>query len=476
MPAPAVTPVSRAIDAALAAATAYHARRAKREATVPAIAVALSGGRDSMVLLDALAAARAGARRRAVGRPRPSRTLAARRRLGRVLRGRVRAARGPAVGASRARRSRRRRGPRGRGARRALRACSRRPMPTWSRSRTTPTTRRRRCCCNSCAARARTGSRRCRCCDRSTTGRARCARSSRCPVRRSMRTRAARGLEWIDDESNADTTLKRNFLRHEIAPRLARGVSGLSGHARARRRPPGGGGRIAGRARGASTRAMRRRRTRARPAPTLDRGRIRDARRARRRTARATCCAGSCASTACARRRPRGSTRCAAARAAPRPMRASGSRTTAPRSAFTAAASWSIAPAIAAVRAPWRGEAALALPHGTLEFAPAPARDSLRRALDRAPVVVRPRAGGERIRLAPRPAAAGGEAPACRPRTSRIGSATRCPLVWCGDALAAVPGHRRRRGLRGRRRANRGFDIRWHPRTAPAGPGATAKR
>ncbi len=31
----------------------------------------------------------------------------------------------------------------------------------------------------------------------------------------------ARGLRWIDDESNADDRLRRNFLRHEILPRLA---------------------------------------------------------------------------------------------------------------------------------------------------------------------------------------------------------------------------------------------------------------
>ena len=30
-----------------------------------------------------------------------------------------------------------------------------------------------------------------------------------------------RDVAWIDDESNADTGLRRNFLRHEIAPRLA---------------------------------------------------------------------------------------------------------------------------------------------------------------------------------------------------------------------------------------------------------------
>lgn len=31
----------------------------------------------------------------------------------------------------------------------------------------------------------------------------------------------ARGLEWIEDESNADLALDRNYLRHEILPRLA---------------------------------------------------------------------------------------------------------------------------------------------------------------------------------------------------------------------------------------------------------------
>ena len=31
----------------------------------------------------------------------------------------------------------------------------------------------------------------------------------------------ARGLKWIEDESNDDTTYTRNFLRHEITPRLA---------------------------------------------------------------------------------------------------------------------------------------------------------------------------------------------------------------------------------------------------------------
>jgi tRNA(Ile)-lysidine synthase len=36
----------------------------------------------------------------------------------------------------------------------------------------------------------------------------------------------ARGLAFVDDESNANTGVKRNFIRHEIAPRLARAFPG----------------------------------------------------------------------------------------------------------------------------------------------------------------------------------------------------------------------------------------------------------
>ena len=36
----------------------------------------------------------------------------------------------------------------------------------------------------------------------------------------------ARGLAWVDDESNANTGVKRNFIRHEVAPRLATAFPG----------------------------------------------------------------------------------------------------------------------------------------------------------------------------------------------------------------------------------------------------------
>src|SRR5213076_1692770 len=36
----------------------------------------------------------------------------------------------------------------------------------------------------------------------------------------------ARGLGWVEDESNSDTKHRRNLLRHEIAPRLAAAFEG----------------------------------------------------------------------------------------------------------------------------------------------------------------------------------------------------------------------------------------------------------
>jgi len=37
---------------------------------------------------------------------------------------------------------------------------------------------------------------------------------------------SARGLAWVDDESNANVGVKRNFIRHEVAPRLAAAFPG----------------------------------------------------------------------------------------------------------------------------------------------------------------------------------------------------------------------------------------------------------
>ena len=88
---------------------------------------------------------------------------------------------------------------------------------------------------------------------------------------------------------------------------------------------------------------------------------------------------------------------------------------------------------------PWRGESALALPHGTLAFTHADSSGIDVERLAGAPVHVRLRVGGERLQLAPN-----------RPRRAlkailqdaRIPAWERqaLPLVYCGDVLAAVPG------------------------------------
>jgi tRNA(Ile)-lysidine synthase len=86
----------------------------------------------------------------------------------------------------------------------------------------------------------------------------------------------------------------------------------------------------------------------------------------------------------------------------------------------------------------WQGEAVLVLPHGELAFTPATGEGLAQACLAR-PVFVRPRAGGERLTLA-----------ANRPRRalkswlqeSGVPEWERCalPLVFCDNALAAVPG------------------------------------
>jgi tRNA(Ile)-lysidine synthase len=87
----------------------------------------------------------------------------------------------------------------------------------------------------------------------------------------------------------------------------------------------------------------------------------------------------------------------------------------------------------------WRGERELALPHGTLEFTRCDGGDAECAALEREEVSVRLRVGGERIRLAhdrPRRALKSVLRDAGMPPWQR----ETLPLVFCGDALAAVPG------------------------------------
>lgn len=87
---------------------------------------------------------------------------------------------------------------------------------------------------------------------------------------------------------------------------------------------------------------------------------------------------------------------------------------------------------------PWRGESAFALPGGTLLFGAAKGAGLAASRIADGPVVLRSRRGGERLQLAIN-----------RPRQSvatlfqtqgiPIWERGSWPLVWCGEALAAVP-------------------------------------
>jgi tRNA(Ile)-lysidine synthase len=105
---------------------------------------------------------------------------------------------------------------------------------------------------------------------------------------------------------------------------------------------------------------------------------------------------------------------------------------------------------------PWCGEPLLALPHGTLVFGQAEGVGVNRKLLTATNVRVRSRAGGERFQIAPdrpRRALKAVLRETGIPAWDRNG----LPLIFCGDALAAVAGV--------------GVDAAF--RTEPAQPGVT---
>ncbi len=287
---------------------------------------------------------------------------------------------------------------------------------------------------------------------------ARCRRGSdaaapvpRAAARGDRRLRAQpAALAWIDDESNANTGVKRNFIRHEVAPRLAAAFPGYPATLARAAAHQAEAARLIDEL--ALLDAQRRDRSRT---PRRHDARPRRADRARRRarrTARAICCAGSCASTASARRRRRASRRCSTSSCTRRPMRASGSPTPAPRSASIADASSSTRRPSPRSPSPGTARRCSRCRTGRSNSHRAPARASPARRSSAGSVTVRTRAGGERIRLAgdrPRQALKRLLQDAGMPPWQRES----LPLVFCGDALAAVPGHRRRRRVPGRRRA-----------------------
>ncbi len=246
----------------------------------------------------------------------------------------------------------------------------------------------------------------------------------------------ARGLAFVDDESNADVALRRNFVRHELLPRLAAAFPGCP----------------ATLARAASHQAE--------AALLCDELAAIDAREALAMGADGGETLDRHAFAALDGRAPHRARNVLRWFLRRHGLRApSAARLSAMQRQLVSAAGDARvrlahdgvelgvhrgrivvhAPPVTAFALPWRGEAELELPHGTLEFAPAEGRGLALSSLERGPIVVRPRGGGERIRL--------GEG---RPRQSLkrlLQSAgvpawqrDALPLVWCGDALAAVPG------------------------------------
>jgi len=454
MPAPAVTTVSRAIDSALAAARTHRARNARAGAAGLSVAVGLSGGRDSIVLLDALCAA-APAHGVALSAVHVHHGLSRHADAWAEFCAAACAARGVPLAVHRVRVDR----ASGTGMEAAARAARYAVFDATAAD---------------FVALAHHAD------DQAETLLLQLLRGagphglSAMPTVRPLNARIAllrpllalpaatlasyaraRSLEWIDDESNEDTRLRRNFLRREIAPRLAVAFPGYP----------------ATLARAAFLQAD--------AASLLDELAAVDA----RDTAAAGDALDRRAFAELAARSPE------RARNALRWfLRQHGLR--APSAARLDAMLRQLADAAADARvrlvhdgaeigihrnrilvhgaavapfvAPWRGEPALDLPHGTLEFAAVTGQGLAVAAVERGPVVVRTRAGGERIRVAadrPRQALKRLLQAASVPEWQRDA----LPLVWCGDVLAAVPGI----GVDAEFAAapgERGVDVRWHPR------------
>lgn len=110
---------------------------------------------------------------------------------------------------------------------------------------------------------------------------------------------------------------------------------------------------------------------------------------------------------------------------------------------------------------PWQGERELALPHGRLAFERVDGAGIDVARLAAGPVHVRPRSGGERLQLAanrPRRALKAILQDAGMPVWERVA----LPLVYCGDALAAAPGIGVDTGF-ATAPGYAGIAISWHP-------------
>lgn len=273
---------------------------------------------------------------------------------------------------------------------------------------------------------------------------------------------AAFAIHWIDDESNADTRFKRNYLRHEVAPRLASAFPGF----------PATLARAAGH--------------QAEAAGLLDDLAAIDARESAADDPQLGLVLDRRALAALPLPRARnllrwflrrhGLAAASAARLAAMLAQLTGAAPGARVRLVHAGAEIGVhrervvvhTPPVAPFAVTWNGESNLALPHGVLEWAKVVGAGIAADSLAEAPVIVRSRKGGERFQLSanqPRQALKGLLQSAGMPTWDRAA----LPLVFCGDAFAGAPGI----GTDLRFQAagsTPGYLLRWHPRW-PQGAG-----
>jgi tRNA(Ile)-lysidine synthase len=246
----------------------------------------------------------------------------------------------------------------------------------------------------------------------------------------------AAGLAWVDDESNADTGVKRNFIRREIAPRLAAAFPGY----------PATLARAAAHQAEASRLEDDLAQRDAEDAitsagdgdMTLDRSALivlcRSAPHRARNLLRWFLRQHGLGAPSTARLAAMLDQLAQAPMDARVRLAHAGAEIGVHRGRIIVHA-----PAIAPFAVAWRGESALVLPHGSLEFAWGVGMGIARAALETGAVTVRSRAGGERLRpAAGRPARSLKRLlqEAAMPAWQRES----LPLLFCGNVLALVPG------------------------------------
>ena len=275
---------------------------------------------------------------------------------------------------------------------------------------------------------------------------------------------SARSLNWVDDESNANTGMKRNFVRHEIATRLATAFPAYRATlARAARHQADAASLIDELAALDAVDAVDAMGHEGAAGATLDRAALialaeRAPHRARNLLRWFLRRRGLAAPSAARLAAMLDQLTLAATDARVRIVH-DGAEVGFHRGRIIVHA-----PATAAFALAWHGETQLALPHGTLEFVSCVGAGIAHAALHAAGVVVRARAGGERIRLA-----------ADRPTQTLkrllqhagmpLWQRESLPLVFCGSSLAAVPGIGVDVAFQARSDAP-GYALDWRPRAS----------